>query len=444
MINRISTRYTNTGKSTTKIWDLKGSSEWGSLPGGPIGVAAGAEFRKDDLVITPDANIVASRIVGLGASFANGSRNVSALFLEAVLPISKTVEGTLAARYDRYSDYGSSTNPRAGIKWKALPTLALRANYSTGFRAPSLSQISTSAVRSFQNIGADPLRCPVTGDDADCTRIVASQIQFNPNLQPEKSKSFTSGFIWDVTKDTGVTMDYFKIRRNNEIDRFSSAFVVARNFRGEARFANSVLRDPNPLSWLPGVPNSGPIQTVLRQYLNLGGTEVSGVDLNIIHRLSLGEMGKMTLALDSTYNISNKFAREKGDPLVDSIGGVNAPRVRGNFSATWEYRDWTFGARYNYVGTYSYRDGFGTCLDYLGATAIANVPGICEIRSWQTIDANVAYSGFKNLVVRLVIRNIQDNKPPFDYNADTTLGYNTAFHNPQGINGALNATYTFK
>ena len=208
--------------------------------------------------------------------------------------------------------------------------------------------------------------------------------------------------------------------------------------------SNSVLRDPNPLSWLPGVPNSGPIQTVLRQYLNLGGTEVSGVDLNIIHRLSLGEMGKVTLALDSTYNISSKFAREKGDPLVDSIGGVNTPRVRGNFSATWEYRDWTFGARYNYVGKYSYRDGFGTCVDYLGATAIANLPGVCETRSWQTIDANVAYSGFKNLVVRLVIRNIQDNKPPFDYNADTTLGYNTAYHNPQGINGALNATYTFK
>ncbi len=444
MINRISTRYTNTGKSTTKIWDLKGSSEWGSLPGGPIGVAAGAEFRKDDLVITPDANIVASRIVGLGASFANGSRNVSALFLEAVLPITKTIEGTMAARYDRYSDYGSSTNPRVGIKWKALPTVALRANYSTGFRAPSLSQISTSAVRSFQAIGADPLRCPVTGEADDCTRTVASQIQFNPNLQPEKSKSFTSGFIWDVTKDTGVTMDYFKIRRNNEIDRFSSAFVVARNFLGEARFANAVLRDPNPLSWLPGVPNSGPIQTVLRQYLNLGGTEVSGVDLNIIHRLSLGEMGKMTLALDSTYNISSKFAREKGDPLVDSIGGVNTPRVRGNLSATWEYRDWTFGARYNYVGKYSYRDGFGTCVDYLGATAIANLPGVCETRSWQTIDANVAYSGFKNLVVRLVIRNIQDNKPPFDYNADTTLGYNTAYHNPQGINGSLNATYTFK
>lgn len=452
MIDRISTRYTNEGKSTTKIIDLKGSAEMGSLPGGPIGVAAGFEFRQDELVITPDANIVASRIVGLGASFASGKRNVSALFLEAALPITKTVEGTLAARYDRYSDYGSSTNPRVGIKWKALPTLALRANYSTGFRAPSLSQISTSAVRSFQAIASDPLRCPVTGDDADCrARTIASQIQFNPNLEPEKSKSQTIGFIWDVSKDTGVTLDYFKIRRNNEIDRFSSNFVLSRNFLGEARFATAVSRDPNPLSWLPGVPNSGPIQTIIRQYLNLGGTEVSGIDLDIAHRINLGEMGKLNLGLSSTYNMSSKFAREKSNPLTDSIGGVNTPRVRGNLASTWEYRSWTFGARYNYVGQFAFRDGFGTCEFYLdggtlgrGAAAIANVPGICTVRSWQTIDANASYSGFKNLVLRLVIRNIGDRKPPFDYNANTTLGYNTAYHNPQGINGSFNATYTFK
>ena len=126
MINRISTYYTNKGKSTSSIWDLKGSAEYGELPGGPIGVAAGMEFRKDELVVTPDANIVNSRIVGLGASFADGSRNVSSAFAEAVLPMTKTIEGTLAGRYDRYSDYGSSSNPRVGIKWKATPGFAVR------------------------------------------------------------------------------------------------------------------------------------------------------------------------------------------------------------------------------------------------------------------------------------------------------------------------------
>ena len=449
-IDRISTRYTNSGKSTSTIWDLKGSAEFGSLPGGPIGVAAGTEFRKDELVITPDANIVASRIVGLGASFADGSRRVASAFVEAALPFTNTIEGTLAGRYDRYSDYGSSSNPRLGIKWKATPTFAARANYSTGFRAPSLSQISKSAVRSFQAIGQDPLRCPVTADADDCARTVASQIQFNPNLQPEKSKSTTAGFIWDLTKETAVTIDYFKIRRNNEIDRFSSAFVVAHAFAGEARFANAVLRDPNPLSWLPGVPNSGPIQTVLRQYLNLGGTEVAGIDLDISHRMNLGDMGKITLGTAATYNISSKFAREKGDPFVESAGGFNTPRVRGNFSATWAYRDWTVGARYNYVGQYHIGDSTSNCRDNIGSTAIANLPGICEVRSWQTIDTNVVYTGFKNLVLRAVIRNIRDDKPPFDYanfaffTGNITPGYNADYHNPLGVNAALSATYSFK
>lgn len=450
MINRISTYYTNKGKSTSSIWDLKGSAEMGSLPGGPIGVAVGVEFRRDELEIIPDANIVNSRIVGLGASFADGSRNVASGFVEANLPFTTTIEATLAGRYDRYSDYGSSSNPRFGIKWKATPTLAVRANYSTGFRAPSLSQISKSAVRSFQGIGEDPIRCPVTDDDADCIRTVASQIQFNANLKPEESKSYTVGFVWDATKDTSVTVDYFKIKRSNEIDRFSSAFVVERNFLGEARFANAVQRDPNPLSWLPGIPNSGPIQTVIRQYLNLGGTEVSGVDLDLAHRVNLGEMGKLKLTATATYNLTNKFAREPGETLTDSVGGVNAPRLRGNLGAAWEYRDFAVGARYNYTGTYGYHDGFGTCSEYLavgstpGSVAMTNVPGICRIRSWQTIDTNVTYTGIKDLTLGLVIRNIGDKKPPFDYNANTVLGHNTAFHNPLGINAAVSATYRFK
>jgi iron complex outermembrane recepter protein len=444
-IDRISTNFTNKGESTSKIWDLKTSTEFGQLPGGAIAVGAGIELRRDSLEISPDANVVNSRIVGLGASFADGSRKVTSGFVEFALPLTKTLDASVAGRYDKYSDYGSSTNPKFGLKWKALPNLALRTNYSTGFRAPSLSQISKSAVRSFQQI-TDNLRCPVTADPDECggLKVVAAQIQFNPNLEPEKSKSYNFGAIWDVTKSLSLSLDYFNIARKNEIDRFSSNFVVQGNFNGEARFANSVLRDPNPLTWLPGVPNSGPVQTVLRQYLNLGGSQVTGVDIDVTQNINLSELGKLTLNATATYNINNKFAREKDDPLVDSIGGVNSPRIRGNISGNWDYRDWSFGVRGNYVGRYNYRDGFGTCLTYAGQARIDSISGLCQIKSWATMDANVSYNGIKDLTLRLVVRNITDKKPPFDFNANTTLGYNTSFHNPLGIYPTLSASYKFK
>ncbi|MEQ1517700.1 MAG: TonB-dependent receptor, partial [Usitatibacteraceae bacterium] len=246
VINRVSTFTTSKGEGSAKIWDIKGSSEFGSLPGGPIGVALGAEFRKDSIVIQPDAHVAAGNIVGLGASFSDGARNVSSAYVEAVLPVTRTLEATLAARYDRYSDFGSSSNPKIGLKWKALPNVVFRSSYSTGFRAPTLSQTNRSAIRSFQAVN-DPIRCPVTDTDEDCGRIgsVSARIVFNPNLQPETSSSRNLGMVWDVSKDLNLSLDYFDIRRENEIDRFSSNFQVNQLFLGDQRFAPFVFRDPN-------------------------------------------------------------------------------------------------------------------------------------------------------------------------------------------------------
>ncbi len=457
VINRVSTFTTNKGEGSAKIWDIKGTSEFGSLAGGPIGVAAGAEFRKDSIVIQPDQNIAAGNIVGLGASFSDGTRNVSSAYVEAALPVTRSLEATLAARYDRYSDFGSSTNPKIGLKWKALSNLVFRSSYSTGFRAPTLSQTSQSSIRSFQAVN-DPIRCPVTNTDEDCGRraSVSAQIVYNPNIQPETSSSRSLGMVWDINKDMSFSLDYFDIRRDSEIDRFSSGFEVNALFNGDQRFAPFVFRDSNPLSWIPGVPNSGPVIGVDRAWLNLGTSQVTGIDLEMSHRANFGEMGKVTSTASMTYNISAKASREKGDPLIDYVGGVNTvttgnglPRFRGNIGFTWERGDWSAGARLNYIGGWNNYSSQFDCAGNLGAAVSAAIPEVCRTRSWRTIDVNATYTGIKNLTLRLVIRNLTDEMPPFDYNdvlnaGNVTLGYNPQFHNALGIYPSLSATYKFK
>ena len=81
----------------------------------------------------------------------------------------------------------------------------------------------------------------------------------------------TLGFIYSPTRDISATVDYFRIKRKDQIDRFSAAYLLAR----EAQFPNAIVRDPNQATWLPGVPNSGPIFAVLRQFFNLASTEVT-------------------------------------------------------------------------------------------------------------------------------------------------------------------------
>lgn len=450
VIDRISTSTRNKGESTAKLFDLKGVTELGSLAGGPIGLALGLELRKDETNITPDQRIVDAQIVGLGASFGTGSRTVKSGYAELVAPVLQSVEATFAVRHDRYSDFGNTTNPKVGIKWKPVANVALRGSYSTGFRAPTLSQISRSAVRSFQTV-RDPVRCPVTALDEDCVRTVSAQIVFNPNIKPEKSSSRTIGLIWDATKNLNFTVDYFDIRRTDEIDRLSSAFVVLSQFNGDPRFASSVGRDPNPLASLPGIPNSGPIQTVDRQWLNLGGSQVTGVDLEVRYNMNLGEFGKISNRARGTYNLSSKFAREKGDPLVNYVGGYNTastfistPRGRGNLSSNWEYRDWNVGVTANFVGSYNLSNSQLSCVANLGAAVVAAFDKVCTVKRWHTFDTNISYTGIKNLTATLVVRNIQDKKPPFDYLADTTLGYNTDYHNPLGMYPSLNLSYRFR
>ena len=67
-------------------------------------------------------------------------------------------------RTDRHSTFGSSTNPRVSLLWHLDDADALRASYGTAFRAPSIGE----------------LYYPFFG---------------NPDLQPERSRSYEIGFV---------------------------------------------------------------------------------------------------------------------------------------------------------------------------------------------------------------------------------------------------------
>ncbi len=80
----------------------------------------------------------ANLIFGTEAVAAAASRDNWAAFIELSIPILKNLELSLAGRYDDYSDSGNSTNPKVAVRWAPIESLALRASWGTGFRAPSL------------------------------------------------------------------------------------------------------------------------------------------------------------------------------------------------------------------------------------------------------------------------------------------------------------------
>ena len=441
----------NEGTSKILSWDLKGSRELMQLRGGPAMIAAGLELRKEEMNIVSDPRTVAGDIVGLASSTVSGDRNVSTVFAELSLPIVRNLETQIAGRYDHYSDFGNSFVPKVGFKWLAAPTLAFRGTWGKGFRAPSLFQISSANVQSFNTI-TDPLRCPnpptplPPAETTDCTgRSISSLIQANTNVQPEKSTSHTIGFVWSPTNSIQAAVDYFFIHRMHFIDRYDSQTVINNEFN--TGFAGgSVQRDANPATWIPNIPNSGPILSTIRRFDNFGDQVAAGVDFDLNFRFQLGAWGRMTVDSNWTYTDKNDWQFTRGVNYTGGAGNFYAnesPRIKGQTSVVWYYRDFESLLRYNYVGSWKYGEP-DVC--YAGAaTNAAALGGECKVHDWGTYDLGVAYKGIRNLRLAVLVRNVKDTPAPYDpFSSYLQTGFNTNMHNPYGRYWQFSINYKFK
>ena len=103
-------------KGSTLEVEAKASKAVYRLPAGPLAIAFGAEARREELE-NRYAPFVTSGDISQSTDLqsAAGSRSVQALFVEASIPIARGLEAQVAARYDHYSDFGNTVNPKFGV-----------------------------------------------------------------------------------------------------------------------------------------------------------------------------------------------------------------------------------------------------------------------------------------------------------------------------------------
>jgi len=121
--------------------DFKVSGNPLSLPAGPIAVAGGVEGRRESLEQSRSDLIAQGNVVGFNGgipSIPTAYRTVWAAFGEANIPLAKALEADVAVRFDHYSDFGSTTNPKVSLRWQPSRNVLMRAAYGTGFREPTL------------------------------------------------------------------------------------------------------------------------------------------------------------------------------------------------------------------------------------------------------------------------------------------------------------------
>jgi outer membrane receptor protein involved in Fe transport len=148
------------------------SGEIYRLPAGSLALAFGVEARREEFDQIMDPALESGNIIGYGGpikSTRDKSRDVYAAFTELNVPIVKTLGANAAVRYDHYSDFGSTTNPKFSLRWQPTRTVLVRGSYGTGFLAPSLSVVHAAVRRRHAN---RPHRShPLPGHDGHGSRL---------------------------------------------------------------------------------------------------------------------------------------------------------------------------------------------------------------------------------------------------------------------------------
>ncbi|SFZ76430.1 TonB-dependent receptor plug domain-containing protein [Chitinimonas taiwanensis] len=386
--------------STVKFADFKVSGELFDLPAGTVGMAAGLDWRSEEMDDRPDAALAGGLVLGQGATRTQGKRDVTAGFVEFVAPLTKQLEMTVAGRQDSYSDFGSAFAPKLGLKWTPAKQVMLRGSYSEGFRAPTLAENAQSNSTFF--VSVIDSNHPVAGEKGK-TFSVAGVIASNPNLEAEKSKSYTLGMVFEPSNNFNATVDYYKIRQNKLVSSDDTQFVVDNS--NLPQYKDAVVRDAG----------TGNILYVVTSYRNLLFVETKGVDLTATWRSNSTKFGRFTADFDGNYLLSYRKPPADGQPADEYVGRSLSDGTYPRFKATvgfgWEKGDLTSKFKVNHTDGYRQEQAAGQT----------------EVTSNTTLDWYGSYVVNKQFSASLSVQNVFDRTPPFDAAYASRYGIGTNF-----------------
>lgn len=402
------------------------------MGGGMSGLAVGAEYRREDYADVYDAQSAAGQIGGSSGNSSFGKRELNSLFAEWVFPITSQFELDLAARYDDYSDFGDSVSPKASVRFQPIDSLTLRASYGEGFRAPPLSIINQQDAFSADTV-ADVQTCVSLGLAAGCSVQINGLRVATPELQPEESKSWGAGIVWDATDWLNMSLDYYRIEIENQVRFYSAQTVIERTALGQFL---------PPQLFVTREPGTGAIIQVRAGYGNEGLIDTDGLDFVARTNFDLGEWGRLRNSLN--FNYVNKYEISSQYTSDDFIKQAGYPGWRGTFGTTWEIGDFSASWLVNAIGRNEefYEDYFAEEYGYSCAETVEiGYVNHCGGKNYFTHDVQVSYRTPWNGKISIGANNVTNRLPLFD--ESYTERYNATLYSPYGRQIYARYTQTF-
>ena len=392
---------------------------------GPSGLAIGGEFRQEKFHQSYEQ--YAADISSLGVDpdgSVEGDRTVKAVYTELNVPVLDSLELSAAVRHDKYSDFGSTTNPKYSFRYQPLKELVVRGAYSEGFRAPSLYELYNPQYTTYtQGFYNDPTLCtggvvqPGGNAGRDCGQQVHNRTGGNTKLSPETARNMTIGFVYQPVRNLSMGLDFWWIHIANQIAEFPESTV----FDDPSLYADRYVRNAD-----------GSLDYVQTGLANLGAVKTSGVDVSLDYKFPNTPYGQFGLGLQGTYVSRYDYQTTIGGSYTDNVGAYEG----SGMIARWKHvlsGTWNLGAyRASLVNRFT--SGYDD----------ADPETHSRVASYTLWDISGGYTFNKTLDLDAGIKNMFDRNPPFSnqsYNFQS--GYDPRYADPMGRTFFARATYHF-
>jgi len=384
---------------------------------------------------------------------SSGDRQVTSLYSELQIPVLSNLDVQLAARYEDFSDVGSTTVSKVAFGYRPFEPVLIRGSWSEAFRAPNLVTINEAQVARSNT--RNDFGCLVVDPDEtvlDCNYGMQRTAAGSKSLRPETSDNYSLGLVFEPVEGLTITYDKWSIEKSDTIGLFGEENHIALDLlrRLSAGTSNcaavatnpAVVRDTDiptdslPLFAAAGLCPFGEVARVDDDYTNLDKRTVEGTDIGIYYDVetALGDFGFRYVG-----TFMDKYEQEAGGQAAELIAAQAAgtlpasvpvvgfasligqngnPERKDTVRASWSKGDWAVrmtGLRYG---------------DFVQLLSNGQVFPIPEMTTFNlSVDYNFSMIGDIDSRIRLGMNNVQDERAPL---ADDSFGYFADQHRDLG------------
>lgn len=424
------------------------------LPAGPLGLAAGIEYREESSSENNDSLTNQGLNGGNALPDTAGSFNVKEAYGELNVPILADtpffhqLNLRAAGRVSDYSTVGTVYSYSGGVEWSPIEDIRFSATYARSVRAPNIGELFTGPSQTFPAGLQDPcigitatgggtlgdvcrsfpgvlanIQNGVTGGTgvnfgAPSGRFDVNQSDIqsvsgfnsgNPNLNEEKSTSYTASVTInprsiDILRNTVLRVDYFNVEIKDAINAPPRAFILDQCFnQGDPLYCAFIQRRATATA----INSAGTLEFINAASVNAGELATEGIDVSLTQRIPL-DFANMPGSINARIAYTHVF---KG--YVIPLPGEDKDVFNGEIGAAKD----RFTANLGYVGD---RFSIGFTGTYIGRSheddqtlALFDLePDAIKIPAEFYLDMQTSFKASDEYEFYFGIDNLLDNDAP--------------------------------